>query len=114
MTPPEAVSVTPADLDASSVEFRSTSLAYVSPAVLTALMFWQDAADRAAHRLGSLVGLAVSLGVAASSHYYAVLLWVPLACGEMVRWRARRHPDFSIVVALAAGVVPLVFWLPLM
>jgi hypothetical protein len=77
-----------------------------------ALVCWQDAA-RGRGRPWSLVGLAASLAAAVSAHYYAVLLLVPLGLGELARLARRRRADFPLWAALLAGLVPLVFFLPL-
>ena len=71
-----------------------------------ALVCWQAATDGTRRRL-ALVGLAVALALATSSHYYAVLLLVPLALGELTRSLARRRIDAWIWLALGAGLVPL-------
>src|SRR3972149_1994188 len=44
------------------------------------LLCWQSAAEGRYRKL-SLIGLALSLAAAVSSHYYAVLLFLPLAVG---------------------------------
>jgi Dolichyl-phosphate-mannose-protein mannosyltransferase len=60
-----------------------------------------------------LAGLALSLAAAVSTHYVSVLLWIPLAAGEGVRSWRRRYVDWPVWLALAAGAVPLLFFLPL-
>lgn len=57
--------------------------------------------------------VAVSLAAAVSVHYYAVLLFAPLAAAEAVyTWRARRIRR-SVWLALALGAAPLLIYLPL-
>jgi hypothetical protein len=73
-----------------------------------ALIFWQKAAERR-HRAIALCGLALSLIAAMFCHYYAVLVYLPLAGGEWIRARRLRRPDWGMWIALAAGVVPLVW-----
>ncbi|MGE5646103.1 MAG: hypothetical protein ACM336_09960 [Acidobacteriota bacterium] len=69
-----------------------------------ALLAWQR---------GWTAALALALAAAVSVHYYAVLLFAPLAAGEAVRtWRAGRL-QWRVWAALAAGAAPLVAWLPL-
>jgi hypothetical protein len=76
-----------------------------------AFLCWTQAAE-GRHRALSLAGLALSLAAAVSTHYVAVLLWVPLAAGELVRsWR--RRLDWPIWLAMALGAGPLLFFLPL-
>jgi hypothetical protein len=76
------------------------------------LVCWQDAAERC-RRWFALAGLAASLAAAFLSHYYAVLLLVPLVAGELVRSASRRRLDWPVWLALGAGAVPLGFLLPL-
>ena len=71
-----------------------------------ALVCWQAATD-GTHRRLALVGLAVALALATSSHYYAILLLVPLALGELVRSVAGRRMDIWVWLALGGGLVPL-------
>lgn len=78
-----------------------------------ALAAWQRASNGGRRRL-ALVALGTSLAAAVSSHYYAVLLFVPLAAGEAVRWRARRKPDWPMWLALAAGAAPLALFVVLL
>jgi hypothetical protein len=76
------------------------------------LLCWQAAAEGHA-RKRSLVGLAASLAAAVSSHYYAVLLFVPLAIGEGIRSRSLRRLDLPIWLALGSAMTPLLLYLPL-
>jgi 4-amino-4-deoxy-L-arabinose transferase-like glycosyltransferase len=77
-----------------------------------ALVCWQEAA-RGRGRPWSLFGLAASLATAVSAHYYAVLLLIPLGLGELARLWRRRRADVPLWLALLTGLVPLVFFLPL-
>ena len=77
-----------------------------------ALVCWQSAAEGHSRGL-SLVALAVSLGAAVSSHYYAVLLLMPLAAGEAVRSISRRRLDVPVWVAFGSGMVPLFLFVDL-
>jgi Dolichyl-phosphate-mannose-protein mannosyltransferase len=77
-----------------------------------ALLCWQSAAEAYARKL-SLVGLAVSLAAAVSSHYYGVLLFFPLAVGEMVRSCSRRRLDLPVWGAFGFGLLPLLLFFPL-
>ena len=76
------------------------------------LVCWQSAAA-GRHRKLSLIGLALSLGAAVLNHYYAVLLFVPLAIGETARSIPLRRLDLSIWTALGSGMPPLLLFLPL-
>jgi hypothetical protein len=76
------------------------------------LLCWQSAAEGHYRKL-SLIGLAISLVAAVSSHYYAVLLFFPLAVGEVVRSLSRRRLDLPIWVAFGFAMTPLLLFLPL-
>jgi hypothetical protein len=76
------------------------------------LLCWQSAAEGNYRKL-SLIGLAVSLAAAVSSHYYAVLLFFPLALGEVARSLSRRRLDLPIWIAFALALTPLLLFLPL-
>jgi hypothetical protein len=56
--------------------------------------------------------LAMSLAGAVSSHYYAVLILIPLAAGELVRTRALGRIDVPVWTAFAFTFLPLVVFLP--
>jgi Dolichyl-phosphate-mannose-protein mannosyltransferase len=76
------------------------------------LVCWQSLAEGHGRKL-SLIGLAASLAAAVSSHYYAVLVFVPLAVGEAARSISLRRLDLPIWVAFGFGMVPLLPFLPL-
>ena len=77
-----------------------------------ALVCWQSAAT-GRYRVLSLCGLAISLAAALSIHYYAVLLFFPLALGEIVRTLSRRRVDIAIWVAFGIAMCVLFLFLPL-
>jgi uncharacterized membrane protein len=74
------------------------------------LLFWQLANE--GKRL-AVFGLALSLSVALYTHYYAVLLWVPLVLAEGVRTFQNRRIDWRMWLALAAAAVTIIPLLPL-
>ena len=76
------------------------------------LLCWQSAASER-RRVLSLVGLTVSLAGALASHYYAVLIFMPLAAGEIVRTAVRRRLDPPVWLAFALATLPLWVFLPL-
>jgi hypothetical protein len=63
-------------------------------------------------RLRWLAIAALAVAAATLVHYYAVLMLVPLAGGEIVRMYARKRWDWRVAVALAAAIVPLGCLLP--
>ena len=70
------------------------------------------AATEGHRRILALCGLAFTLALAISGHYYAVLMFVPLGLGEGVRTWTRRRVDIPVWAAFAASGVPLLFYLP--
>ncbi len=77
-----------------------------------ALVCWQSAVE-GHHRKLSLAGLAVSLAAAVSNHYYAVLLFLPLAVGEAARSLSLRRLDLPIWAAYGSAMTPLLLFVPL-
>ena len=73
-----------------------------------ALLSWQAAANGRRRGL-ACTGLALSLMGALLCHYYALLLYVPLAGAEAFRSYRRRRVDWPIWAALAVGVAPMVW-----
>ena len=76
------------------------------------LLCWQSVADDHRRRC-SLVGLSASLAAALASHYYAVLIFVPLAAGEVARTIVRRRLDPWVWLSFALATIPLWVFLPL-
>ena len=79
-----------------------------------AMVCWQRASEGSSRRPFWLAALACILMLMVSLHYYAVFLWISLAAGEMIRWRARRRPEWGAVLAMAAGLAPIAVFLPMM
>jgi hypothetical protein len=71
-----------------------------------ALLCWQLATEGVRRRV-ALVGLAAALALAVSSHYYALLLLVPLGLGELARAFARRRIDVAVWAAFTGALLPL-------
>jgi Dolichyl-phosphate-mannose-protein mannosyltransferase len=81
-----------------------------------ALLCWQSAAEKSTERSSRkiwLAGLCLSLAAAVSSHYYAVLVFLPLAFGEAVRSLSSRRLDLPIWLMFILGAMPLIGFLPL-
>jgi 4-amino-4-deoxy-L-arabinose transferase-like glycosyltransferase len=86
-------------------EARAYALVLAFAAV--ALVCWQAAAAGTGHRKAALAGLAAALALATASHYYAVLVVVPLALGEITRTLRRRAVDLPVWVAFIFSALPL-------
>ena len=76
------------------------------------LLCWQSATE-GRRRIFSLAGLTAALAAALASHYYAVLVFVPLAAGELARSLGRRRLDLPIWIAFCLATIPLWAFLPL-
>ena len=77
-----------------------------------ALLCHQLRTDDVRPRL-AVLGLAVALAAATGVHYYGVLVVLPIALAEAVRVAMRRQPDWAVVAAFFAPVVPLAVSAPL-
>ena len=77
-----------------------------------ALLCWQLTIEGPHRRLAAF-GTAVSLAAAVGSHYYAILLVIPLLVGEAVRARAQRRVDWLVLASISGAFVPLVLSAPL-
>ncbi len=71
-----------------------------------AMFCWQGAALYHRRSL-QLVGLTVCLGLTIWTHFYSVLLLVPLGLAELVRTRVKRRVDVGMWVAFALGLSPI-------
>lgn len=76
------------------------------------LVCWQGATS-GRHRRWSALGLFVSLIGALSTHFFAVLLWVPLGVAFLSRWIRRRRFDWAVVFALAFSPLILILYRPI-
>ena len=83
-----------------------------------ALLCWYAAQDSATanhsriSRNRYLFGLFLSIALAITSHYFGVLILVPVACGELARIIERRRIDWPVIVAIAAGAATALVILP--
>lgn len=80
-----------------------------------ALWCWQVASRRTGGTMGrgvALAGLALSVMATLNTHYFGVLLLVPLWAGEAWRTVERRRIDWPVVGALVAGMAGMAFTKP--
>ena len=77
-----------------------------------ALFSWQTITQRTP-RIAWLIVLAVFLMLATALNYYSIFLLVPLAVGELVRWRRREKVDFAICAAMLPALATLILHYPL-
>ena len=78
-----------------------------------AVLCHQLRTDNVGPRL-AVLGLAVALAAATGVHYYGVLVVLPIALAEAVRVVMRRQPDWAVVAAFFAPIVPLGVSAPLL
>jgi len=89
------------------------------------LLSWQSAIRRSATTSGgpsfrgfitkgwgALLLLALSIALTLNSHYFGVLLLIPLCAAELFRTIQRRRLDLPVVAAIIAGMACIVFALP--
>ena len=73
------------------------------------LLAWQSATENR-HRPLALCGLFLSLAAGMAAHYFAVLLLLPIAVGELLRSAKRRNPiDVPVWTAMGLSLLPLLF-----
>jgi len=77
-----------------------------------AMLSWQTAVRRESHRTWALVGLAPTIALAIDTHYYGVLLLMPLCAAELVRACQRWRVDIPLLLSMGAGTAGIVFLLP--
>jgi 4-amino-4-deoxy-L-arabinose transferase-like glycosyltransferase len=83
------------------------------------LLCWQIATDIPTEhdgisrsRLLPLSGLTLSIALAITSHYFGVLILIPVCLGELSRILIRKRLDFGILTALALGLASVGIILP--
>jgi hypothetical protein len=78
------------------------------------LACWQAATRAAAgqSRMLALVGLASAVALAITSHYFGMLILLPVCIGELARSMHRRRLDYGVLAAFAVGMVSIISILP--
>jgi hypothetical protein len=77
-----------------------------------AMVSWQTAVRRESKRRLALLTLALSTALAINSHFYGILLLVPLCGAEIFRTVQRRRLDSPVIIAIGTGMAGFVFALP--
>lgn len=75
-------------------------------------VFWRGAIE-GRHRRWALGGLACSLAAALSTHFYAILLFVPLGVGELTRTLRQEKIDRPVWLVLLLTPLCLLAYLPI-
>ncbi len=84
------------------------------------LLCWQIATDIpttlddnvSRSRILPLIGLTLSIALAITSHYFGVLILIPVSLGELARILTRKRLDFGVLAALALGLASIALILP--
>ena len=63
-------------------------------------------------RLLPLVGLTLSIALAITSHYFGVLVLIPVSLGELARILIRKRLDYGVLAALTLGLASVGLILP--
>ncbi len=63
-------------------------------------------------RILPLVGLTLSIALAITSHYFGILILIPVALGELARTLTRKRLDLGVLTALILGLASVGFILP--
>jgi hypothetical protein len=86
--------------------------AIVLGATAVAMASWQSAASGVRRRI-SLVALVLAILVIVCSHYYGLLVIIPLFVGELTRTILRRKADWPVIVSALLPFGAVVAFLPL-
>ena len=78
------------------------------------LLCWQISADDPPNRRRflALIGLALSIALAITSHYFGILILIPVSLGELARILNRKRLDLGILAALILGLASVSLILP--
>ena len=79
---------------------------------LSLLCWYTAAAKEKGPRMLPLAGLAVAIALAITSHYFGVLVLLPVSIGELARTVQRRRFDWPLVGALTVGFASIGIVLP--
>ena len=77
-----------------------------------ALLSWQTATRRQSQRTGCLILLALAVALTLNTHYFGVLLLLPLCAAELFRTIERRRLDLPVIGAILIGMACVAFALP--
>jgi hypothetical protein len=78
-----------------------------------AMVCWQGATRNVGtRRLASLVGLAFALALGITSHYFGLLILIPVCAGELIRTLQQRRLDWGVLAAIGVGMASILTVLP--
>lgn len=73
---------------------------------------WYIATENTRTRPLALIGMALCIAAAITSHYFGILIVIPIAAAELVRIRERRSLDLGITAAIVLGLAAIGIILP--
>jgi hypothetical protein len=76
------------------------------------MLSWQTVTRNDSRRTLALVVLSLSLILAINTHYYGVLLFIPLCTAESIRILERRRADVPVLLSIGAGMAGILVLLP--
>jgi 4-amino-4-deoxy-L-arabinose transferase-like glycosyltransferase len=77
-----------------------------------AMLSWQTATRHKSQRTGSLIVFALAVALTLNTHYFGVLLLLPLCAAELFRTIERRRLDLPVAAAILIGMACIAFALP--
>jgi hypothetical protein len=92
--------------------YESRSYSYMICFSVAALLAWRWTHESRRQGLAALL-LAAALAGAVSSNYYGVLIFFAIAAAELVSTVERRGIAWRVWLALTAGAIPMIAYLPL-
>jgi uncharacterized membrane protein len=79
-----------------------------------ALLCWDRIGGPGPRRLAWSLAFVVSLAALFSTHFYSILVLLPLGLGELSRWILNRKVAWLTVACVAVGLLPFLAWLPIL
>lgn len=76
------------------------------------MLSWQTATRKQHHRVAVLIVLAASIFATINTHYYGVLMLVPICGAELFRTFQRRRWDWPVVLSVLIGMTGVAALLP--
>jgi hypothetical protein len=76
------------------------------------MVSWQTVTRRESKRTLVLVILSLSVALVINTHYYGVLLLIPLCAAELFRTFERRRVDLPVVFSIGAGMIGILILVP--
>jgi len=82
---------------------------------LSALVLWcWDGIERSPRKTWWRIAFTVSLALTFSTHFYSILILLPLAMGEAAKTYFRKRLDWASLACIAAAMIPYFLWLPIL